>query len=59
MVEVTPNSDIAFQRAPFGSAIDPVASLGSSRILRLSPHHPLGNYDDFSAWLGVAVIASS
>ena len=40
-------SDTASQRSPFGSAIDPVANLGSSGILRISPHHPLGNYDDF------------
>src|SRR5688572_8593379 len=40
-------SVIASQQSPFGSAIDPVASLGSSGILRLSPRHPLGNYDDF------------
>src|ERR1051325_7974912 len=35
------------RRSHFGSATDPVASLWSGGICRLSPTHPLGNNDEF------------
>src|SRR5438045_4570543 len=35
------------RRSHFGSATDPVASLWSGGIGRLSPTHPLGNKDEF------------
>src|SRR6266540_2981931 len=35
------------RRSHFGSATDPVASLWSGGIGRLTPTHPLGNNDDF------------
>src|SRR5437870_10181385 len=35
------------RRSHFGSATDPVASLWSGGIDRLTPTHPLGNNDEF------------
>src|SRR5437762_8324032 len=44
---LTSASHTVSRRSHFGSATDPVASLWSGGIGRLSPMHPLGNNDEF------------